>query len=205
MINVYFFDSEQQKERFGGILAALEERSGPPVRRAEWRLEKTLAGKPFFPRHPETGISISDSGRYWICVLADQAVGADLQKLELRPGEDPGKSAARIQKIADRFFHPAEAAYVRQTGRRGFFEVWTAKEAYVKYTGTGIDNTFSSFCTLSERGEEQPVAALGDRVTGAFHRAAGVCFEHFEMPAGYLLCLSHAYADEIRLIRMQRP
>ena len=66
-------------------------------------------------------------------------VGIDLEHVQLRSHVE----------IADRFFHPDEAAWVRalpeEAQREGFFSVWSAKEAFIKCTGKGLSQGLSSF------------------------------------------------------------
>ena len=51
----------------------------------------------------------------------------------------------RKERISSRFFHPQENEYLRRCAYRDFFDIWAAKESYVKYTGQGIDENFASF------------------------------------------------------------
>ena len=50
------------------------------------------------------------------------------------------------RKIANRFFHFDEIDALDADTVSAFYNIWTAKEAYVKYTGDGIDGDFSAFC-----------------------------------------------------------
>ena len=52
----------------------------------------------------------------------------------------------RCRKIANRFFHPDEIDALDANTVSAFYNIWTAKEAYVKFTGQGIDRDFSEFC-----------------------------------------------------------
>jgi len=106
------------------------------------RIIKTVTGKPEFASYP-AHLSISHSGDYFALAISSRPVGIDLQ--EHRPVE--------AEKLAHRFFHPEEEAYVLAGGEfdkvMRFYRIWTAKEAYVKMTGTGIDGQFSKFSVLS--------------------------------------------------------
>lgn len=104
-----------------------------------WRVERDARGKPYFPDHPEICFSVSHSGEYWMCAVARQPVGLDLQR----------EQKARAAAISRRFFHPEEDAYLKATGYRDFFEIWAAKESCVKYTGQGIAGSFGGFSVLS--------------------------------------------------------
>ena len=60
-------------------------------------------------------------------------------------------------KVAERFYHPAELAYVRKAAqpRAAFCEIWTRKEAYLKMTGEGISIDLTAFDTTSAPLSEQ--------------------------------------------------
>lgn len=73
-------------------------------------------------------LSVSHSGDYFLCIIADRPVGIDVQ-------ERKGSNAA---KIADRYFSDREKEYVKENGENGFFTIWTRKEAYSKLTGDGL-------------------------------------------------------------------
>lgn len=110
----------------------------PPA--PSWRTQKGAHGKPYFPDCPWLHFSISHSGEYWACAMAPTEVGLDLQL----------HTKGRKERISARFFHPQEYEYLRRSGYRGFFDIWAAKESYVKYTGQGIDENFASFTAAAE-------------------------------------------------------
>ena len=94
-------------------------------------------GKPHanLPLH----FNVSHAGAYVLCAVANTPIGADIEQIKpFRAG------------MVARYFTAAEAAYIwgnnppldgnvtdADTCAR-FYRVWTAKEAYVKMTGTGI-------------------------------------------------------------------
>ncbi len=42
------------------------------------------------------------------------------------------------EKLARRFFHPSEIAWLEAHGFEEFSRIWAYKESYVKYTGVGL-------------------------------------------------------------------
>ena len=102
-------------------------------------------GKPHanLPLH----FNVSHSGEWVLCAVSDAPVGADIEQVKpFRAG------------MVARYFTAAEAAYIwgnnppldgnvtdADTCAR-FYRVWTAKEAYVKMTGTGISTDLSQVC-----------------------------------------------------------
>lgn len=85
--------------------------------------------------------SLSHSGAMVAVGVDGAQIGIDVEKIA---EED------RL-RIAGRFFHPAERAYVQAASdqRRAFCEIWTRKEAYLKMTGEGISRELTGFDTTS--------------------------------------------------------
>jgi len=77
----------------------------------------------------EIYISVSHSGRYFVCVISDAPVGVDVQEAR----------SVKAMNIAGRYFTAEEIKYIEETGDEGFFLIWTRKEAYSKYTGLGLE------------------------------------------------------------------
>lgn len=106
------------------LLAALQELGGPMP-----PLEITCseAGKPALQDGP--AFSLSHSGERVLCALSDEAVGADLQQL------NPYNPA-----LVRRFFSKEEAAWLEEQQERdlAFSLLWSLKESYVKFLGSGI-------------------------------------------------------------------
>ena len=110
-------------------------------------------GKPY----AENGLyfSVSHSGRVAAIAVDDADIGLDVEQLP---------DASRL-KIADRFYHPNERAYVMAAGdrRRAFCEIWTRKEAYLKMTGDGISTDLTAFDTIGAPLKYRLYTAVVDR------------------------------------------
>lgn len=128
-------------------------------------------GKPYLaamPRNAEIHFSISHSGLFWACAVADSPVGLDLEDVEEREArkarragraEERGRDHAFwCRQIARRFFTPQEIAFAGS--QEAFYEIWTCKEAYVKYKGTGISEGLSTFSVVDDDG--RTVSKIGD-------------------------------------------
>lgn len=96
-------------------------------------------GKPYVPGG--VYFSVSHSGEMAAIAVDHVEVGLDIERF---PEE------SRL-KIADRFYHPGERAYVSGSPdvRRAFCEIWTRKEAYLKMTGEGISTDLTAFDTTA--------------------------------------------------------
>ena len=107
----------------------------------DFTVARAERGKPYFPNTPSVHFSVSHSGDIFACAFSDAPVGVDIQEYKHRPDE-----AERCKKIAARFFHRDEIDALDADTVSAFYNIWTAKEAYVKLTGQGIDGDFSEFC-----------------------------------------------------------
>ena len=133
-------------------------------------------GKPFFPQHPELQFSVTHSGDWWMCAFSAQPVGLDLQL---------HRTHTAPERLSRRFFHPLEHGFLVRDGHRSFFDLWCAKESFVKYIGRGFYDAPETFSVVSE--------------TGAFPDAQGVEFRLLPFAAEYSLCLCAQHLGEIRL------
>ncbi len=228
MIRVWFFSEtdkkqkdRQDRERIEKILPVY---TGSPWFPDDWTLCRDERGKPYFSGHPEVHISITDSGAYRVYALSDAPVGIDLQKHGGHgTGTEPAGDTERHIRLGNRYFHPEEAAYVRKkNSATRFYRIWTAKEAYVKYTGRGIDGKFGRISVAPAKTEEIRTFIISEgsvpRLPGAdkeqvlFYmeetgespeelqgiasgrrwKAQGAVFSQFGFPHGYTLCIVHA-------------
>ena len=91
-------------------------------------------GKPYFKAFPDFHFNISHSGELMAIAVSDSKVGVDIEKLR-----EPDL------RVAKRFCKD-EFAYITETDSTNrFFEVWTRKEAYLKYKGTGLSGGLDLF------------------------------------------------------------
>ena len=104
-------------------------------------IARTEKGKPYFLNNNSVHFSVSHSGGIFACAFSDEVIGIDIQEYKNRPDEEE-----RCRKIARRFFHPDEMDALDADTVSAFYNIWTAKEAYVKLTGQGIDGDFAEFC-----------------------------------------------------------
>lgn len=125
-------------------------------------------GKPYLPALPDLHFSITHSGAYWMCAVSDSPVGLDLQ----------AHQDCKRETLSRRFFHPAEDEYLRRRDYADFFDLWAAKESYLKYTGQGITEELNTFSTVSPEGR--------------FPALPGLCLRLLPWQSGYALCLCTA-------------
>lgn len=108
-----------------------------------YRIERTPGGKPFLPDRPDFHFNLSHSGNWAAIAWGPSEVGLDVEQI---------RHDARIESIARRYFCEEEQQYIfaeEADRHQRFFEVWTGKESYVKYLGTGLNIDLKSFNVLS--------------------------------------------------------
>lgn len=90
-------------------------------------LIKTLSGEELY-------ISISHTNEMWVCATAHFDIGIDIE--QIRNGR---------KNVAERYFHPEEKELLNsyicdEHYNHIFFTLWTAKEAYGKLIGSGVNS-----------------------------------------------------------------
>ena len=110
-------------ECLGGYASAY----GLPVPAAEDIIRPGPGRKPYLRGNPFL-LSISHSGEYWACAVGAAPVGLDIQL----------RQPCNYRDIASRFFTTEEQDYLRPRGAEAFFDLWAAKESYIKRRGADM-------------------------------------------------------------------
>ena len=74
--------------------------------------------------------------------VSTEAVGLDIQR----------EQHCRAERLARRFYHPLEVAWLEKNGYSHFCKLWAYKESYVKYTGVGLIQGMDYFSVISPSG-----------------------------------------------------
>ena len=121
---------------------AMENLTGISGENEIFDIYKNEKGKPFFSNaNNPNKFSVTHSGGIWMCIISNDNVGIDLQI----------KRLCNYEKIAKRFFSDDEYAYVKSGEYKNFFDIWTKKESFVKYTGCGIDENFKRTNVINDK------------------------------------------------------
>ena len=120
---------------------------------------RTQKGKPYFSLIP-LEFSISHSKNIWVCAMGSCRVGIDIQV----------EKKAKTLEIAKRFFTKEESDFVSEYGASAFFQIWSMKEAYVKFTGKGISYGFDKFSVVTD-----------GKLVDAIENPIKCCFQKIEL------------------------
>ncbi len=95
-------------------------------------------GKPFMNHINGFSYNLSHSGKWVAIAYGSSEVGIDIEKIQT------GK-----ESISDKFFTEEENSFIHTvTGEertKRFTQIWTLKESYIKYCGTGLSTRLNSF------------------------------------------------------------
>ena len=105
-------------------------------------VHRTAKGKPYI--EGDVHFSVSHSGKYFVCVIADKNVGIDIQI----------QRKADTKKIAARYFTEEEIRLIEKGEEEAFFYIWARKEAYSKYTGKGLQEMMQGTPVLNREDVE---------------------------------------------------
>lgn len=95
-------------------------------------ITKGINGKSFFQNHNDIHFNISYTSGVWTFAISSKEVGVDIERIR-----------DCKEEIIKRFYSQEEQTYVNQIKElrnQRFYEVWTKKEAYTKFTGQGVKN-----------------------------------------------------------------
>lgn len=135
--------------------------------KSEIQFETQSNGKPVLspPWTSVFSFNLSHSGELALCAIsADAQIGVDVERV--RPIED-------VEKLATRFLSPEESSQILGCDLKNrldrFFEIWTAKESYLKALGVGISGQL-----------DEPLPSAQEIAIHHWH------IEPLEVPSGYL-------------------
>lgn len=119
-------------------------------------------GKPALPKEFGLYFNLSHSGDYVLCAVADREIGADIQRHEKYE-----------ERLAERFFHSEELAYLRESEdrERCFYDLWCLKESCIKCTGRGLGTGLERFSVVP--------FFYGEEIMLDGMRCAGVCAQSY--------------------------
>lgn len=103
-------------------------------------------GRPFLQSHPNIDFNISHSNNIVVCAVSDREgrVGLDVEKSNIYGDRN------RELRMAERYFSADEAKALKN-GYASFADIWTQKEAYLKYVGIGMGTRLKAVNTAQPK------------------------------------------------------
>lgn len=110
-------------------------------------------GKPYIVSHPEVCFSLSHSGKYAVCAIADENIGVDIEnkgrKLLLDCNQE--KLVSVVKKVFSEEEYMVYNKCSKEEQIAFFLKLWTRKEAVSKAVGKGLAMDFSKICEPDEK------------------------------------------------------
>ena len=152
------------------------------------RITRGAFGAPHLEPEGLPYVSVSHSGNYTVCALSEGQLGVDLQVCHPLRDETAEECAARLLRVAKRFFHPSDTEWIEPDPLNRFFTVWSAKESYVKFTEKGIDDSFSAVRAVPDGG---PFSSAWE--------CDGMFYDLLPFEEGYSLCVCTELPSETEI------
>lgn len=99
--------------------------------------KKNVYGKPYLVGFPYANYNISHTRNAIVIGLSENPIGVDIEKIKTID-----------LKIAEKFFNKNELNYIFSNNKEQdklFYEIWTKKEAYIKWIGKGFSIPLDAF------------------------------------------------------------
>jgi 4'-phosphopantetheinyl transferase len=145
LLSKYHFNMDQYRGLASSLLARciINESSG--IDNRDIVIEKSEYGKPICTSVKSIKFNLSHSGNCVVGVFDENQVGIDVEVIQDKDNDD----------IVNRFFSKQEQDYYLtcEDKRKKFYELWTIKEAYIKYLGLGMSKGFDTFYSYWDNGQ----------------------------------------------------
>lgn len=150
------YPRREDKTRCVAADALIRYAVGQMLKISEFTVAQEADGKPYIVGREDFHFNLSHSGSWVVIAYGGSPVGVDVQQIRV---------SAEAENLARRFFTPEEQAFIFDADgdwENRFFQIWTAKESYLKYLGTGLRKPLNSFSVVPEG------AHLGIRLNTTF-------------------------------------
>ena len=137
----YRFSVDCKLSLYADLLVRTQIISKLGLKNQDIEFETNKYGKPRLKGFSNFHFNVSHTRTAVAAAFSDKEIGVDIEKI-VEPNFE----------IAKRFFTQNENNYIvaQNDSIRAFYEVWTKKESYVKYTGFGLNQPLSSFDVMNE-------------------------------------------------------
>ena len=135
----YKFDIDRKLSLYSELMVRYQIWNEHGIHNQQIVFSKNDNEKPFLRGYPNFHFNISHTRNAIAVGFSNNKVGIDIERIKTPD-----------LKIAKRFFTASEKDYLFSCKNHevAFCEIWTKKEAYIKYIGTGLSTQLDSFCVL---------------------------------------------------------
>lgn len=137
-LSEFHFEEDMKRSLYGELLVRHLACQKLNIKNCQISFETNIYGKPSIKSFPHFYFNISHASKQVVCAIDNAPVGVDIE--EIKPiGLD----------IAKRFFTENEYTLITEEPEEQqtlkFYQIWTAKESYIKFIGTGLSTPLNSF------------------------------------------------------------
>ncbi len=136
-MKIYFYKREKATDEY------IKDSVGNP----EAKILRTAKGKPYLENGPF--VSVSHTEDFIVVAVSENNIGIDMEKTD--------REIKKQEELTEKYFSQKEKEYA--TTKEKFLEIWTKKEAYVKFTGQGLSDIGKD--TFSHRGKYERIEKEG--------------------------------------------
>ncbi|MGL4607070.1 MAG: 4'-phosphopantetheinyl transferase family protein [Eubacteriaceae bacterium] len=151
------------------------------------KIIKGSHGKPKFLECEGIAFNLSHSGDFVVCAFSEKPIGIDLQIVKPMRGDLVTRYFSELEK---KWWH----ALPEDQKEGGFYNLWSCKESYIKYTGKGFSTPLNDFSVIfpGEDFNEIPTLILKSGCKEA------VFLKKLKCPKGYVLwcCSEMPWVEE---------
>lgn len=136
-IHKFWFDIDKKLSLFADLFVRYLACTTLNLCNADLTFDKNVYGKPHLAGFPNFQYNVSHTRNAIAIGLSSKPIGVDVEK-----------SRSVDLKIAERFFSRNEYSYIlsrRDYQDISYYEIWTRKEAYIKWNGKGLSLPLTSF------------------------------------------------------------
>ncbi|NLQ47984.1 4'-phosphopantetheinyl transferase family protein [Streptococcus mutans] len=135
----YQFWQDRQRSLLGHLLSRYAIVQEYSLTNKEIQIRRHAYGKPYIKDYSQIHYNISHSGEWVVVAIGKSPIGIDVENRR----ED-------WDLIGERVFSESEKYWSQNSYKRKAI-LWTIKEAYVKYLGTGLSKSLNSFSIYIKR------------------------------------------------------
>ncbi|UVT94204.1 4'-phosphopantetheinyl transferase superfamily protein [Streptococcus mutans] len=135
----YQFWQDRQRSLLGHLLSRYAIVQEYALTNKEIQIRRHAYGKPYIKDYSQIHYNISHSGEWVVVAIGKSPIGIDVENRR----ED-------WDLIGERVFSESEKYWSQNSYKRKAI-LWTIKEAYVKYLGTGLSKSLNSFSIYIKR------------------------------------------------------